>query len=93
VSFRRRLALSCGAAVAVAVVLGCGFAYWIVRDTLRDQIDNSLLSQVRNLSRRPPMAADEVMAEPIAKAASSMLSANTSLTTRDTENPLSVARW
>ena len=44
-SFRRRLALSCGAAVAVAVVLGCGFAYWIVRDTLRDQIDNSLLNQ------------------------------------------------
>ena len=62
VSFRRRLALSCGAAVAVAVVLGCGFAYWIVRDTLRDQIDNSLLSQVRNLATRPPMAADEVMA-------------------------------
>ena len=61
-SFRRRLALSCGAAVAVAVVLGCGFAYWIVRDTLRDQIDNSLLSQVRNLTQRPPMAADEVMA-------------------------------
>ena len=61
-SFRRRLALSCGAAVAVAVVLGCGFAYWIVRDTLRDQIDNSMLSQVRNLSQRPPLAADEVMA-------------------------------
>ena len=61
-SFRRRLALSCGAAVAVAVVLGCGFAYWIVRDTLRDQIDNSMLSQVRNLAQRPPLAADEVMA-------------------------------
>ena len=42
---------------------------------------------------RMAMAADEVMAEPIANAASRTLSANTSLTTRDTENPLSVARW
>jgi two-component system sensor histidine kinase MprB len=42
VSFRRRLALSCGAAVAVAVVLGSVLAYWIVRDTLRDQLDSSL---------------------------------------------------
>jgi two-component system sensor histidine kinase MprB len=54
VSFRRRLALSCGAAVAVAVVLGCGFAYWIVRDTLREQIDSSLLSQVRMTAERSP---------------------------------------
>jgi two-component system sensor histidine kinase MprB len=59
-SFRRRLALSCGAAVAVAVVLGCGFAYWIVRDTLRDQIDNSLLTQVRMAAAGP--ALDEVVA-------------------------------
>ena len=42
---------------------------------------------------RMAMAVDEVMAEPIASAASTTLSANTSLTTRDTENPLSVARW
>ena len=41
-SFRRRLALSCGAAVAVAVVLGSVLAYLIVRDTLREQIDASL---------------------------------------------------
>jgi len=47
----------------------------------------------------PPMTksrvetvADEVMTEPIANAASRRLSANTSPTTRDTENPLSVAR-
>jgi two-component system sensor histidine kinase MprB len=52
VSFRRRLALSCGAAVAVAVVLGCGFAYWIVRDTLRDQLDSSLMNQVRMVEIR-----------------------------------------
>jgi two-component system, OmpR family, sensor histidine kinase MprB len=45
VSFRRRLALSCGAAVAVAVVLGSILAYWIVRDTLRDQLDSSLRNQ------------------------------------------------
>ena len=38
-SFRRRLALSCGAAVAVAVVLGSVLTYLIVRDTLREQID------------------------------------------------------
>ena len=41
-SFRRRLALSCGAAVAVAVVLGSVLTYLIVRDTLREQIDSSL---------------------------------------------------
>jgi hypothetical protein len=39
------------------------------------------------------IAVDEVMTEAIARAASRMLSANISLTTRDTENPLSVARW
>jgi two-component system sensor histidine kinase MprB len=44
-SFRRRLALSCGAAVAVVVVLGSVLAYWIVSDTLHDQIDDSLRSQ------------------------------------------------
>ncbi|HWK25880.1 MAG TPA: HAMP domain-containing sensor histidine kinase [Solirubrobacter sp.] len=49
-SFRRRLALSCGAAVAVAVVLGSALAYWIVRDTLRDQIDHSLREQPLSVS-------------------------------------------
>ena len=44
-SFRRRLGLSCGAAVAVAVVLGSGLAYWIVRGTLRGEIDGSLRAQ------------------------------------------------
>jgi two-component system sensor histidine kinase MprB len=41
-SFRRRLALSCGAAVAVVVVLGSVLGYLVVRDTLLDQIDASL---------------------------------------------------
>src|SRR5689334_18961977 len=44
-SFRRRLALSCGAAVAVTVVLGSALAYWVVRDTLRDRLDDSLRTQ------------------------------------------------
>ena len=42
---------------------------------------------------RTEIVVDEVIAEPIASAASTMLSRNTSLTTRDTEKPLSVARW
>jgi two-component system, OmpR family, sensor histidine kinase MprB len=44
-SFRRRLALSCAAAVAVVVVFGSGLAYWIVSNTLHDQIDSSLRDQ------------------------------------------------
>ena len=44
-SFRRRLALSCGAAVAITVVLGSALAYWVVRDTLRDRLDDSLRTQ------------------------------------------------
>jgi two-component system sensor histidine kinase MprB len=42
VSFRRRLTLACAAAVALAVVLAAGLTYWIVRDALRQQIDQSL---------------------------------------------------
>ncbi len=45
-SFRRRLALCCAAAVAVAVVLGSVLGYLIVRGTLRGEIDDSLRSQV-----------------------------------------------
>ncbi|MDA0165368.1 HAMP domain-containing histidine kinase [Solirubrobacter ginsenosidimutans] len=44
-SFRRRLALSCAAAVAVVVVFGSGLAYWIVSDTLHGQVDSSLRDQ------------------------------------------------
>jgi two-component system sensor histidine kinase MprB len=46
VSFRRRLALSCAVAVAVAVVLGSVGAYLLVRGTLLGQIDASLREQV-----------------------------------------------
>ena len=45
-SFRRRLALSCGAAVAIVVVLGSVLAYFVVRDTLRGEIDAALRRQV-----------------------------------------------
>jgi two-component system, OmpR family, sensor histidine kinase MprB len=42
VSFRRRIAFTAAAAVAVAVALGSLVAYFVVRDTLRGQIDASL---------------------------------------------------
>jgi two-component system sensor histidine kinase MprB len=42
VSLRRRIALTAAAAVAVAVALGSVVAYFVVRDTLRGQIDASL---------------------------------------------------
>jgi two-component system, OmpR family, sensor histidine kinase MprB len=49
-SLRRRLMLACAAAVALAVVLAAGLTYWLVRDTLRDQIDASL-SEARPIQR------------------------------------------
>jgi two-component system sensor histidine kinase MprB len=63
VSFRRRLALSCGVAVAVAVVLGSVLTYVIVRDTLRDQIDASLseMSGEASLSVSGPVPRDRVL--------------------------------
>jgi two-component system sensor histidine kinase MprB len=56
-SFRRRLALSCGAAVAVTVVLGSALAYWVVRDTLRDRLDDSLRTQAMTAQLPPGVAA------------------------------------
>ena len=53
VSFRRRLVLSCGAAVALVVVLGCGLAYWVVRDTLRAEIDDALRNEVAAAAGAP----------------------------------------
>ncbi len=49
-SFRRRLTLACGAAVALVVVLGSGLAYWVVRDTLHGEIDDAL---TRDAMERP----------------------------------------
>ena len=51
-SFRRRLALSTAAAVAVVAVLGSVLAYLIVRATLRDQIDDALRNQVEMIELR-----------------------------------------
>jgi two-component system sensor histidine kinase MprB len=56
-SFRRRLTLACAAAVALAVVLAAGLTYWFVRDTLRDQIDDSLRGARPFSSPLPPGAA------------------------------------
>jgi two-component system, OmpR family, sensor histidine kinase MprB len=44
-TFRRRLALCCAAAVAVTAVLGSGLAYVIVRGTLRGEVDRDLEKQ------------------------------------------------
>jgi two-component system sensor histidine kinase MprB len=61
-SFRRRLALSCAGAVAFAVVLGSVLAYFIVRGTLRGQIDSALREQqVRFDAPMPPGGVGNVM--------------------------------
>jgi two-component system, OmpR family, sensor histidine kinase MprB len=64
VTFRRRLTLSCAAAVAVAVMLGSVLAYLIVRGTLRGQIDSALRNQVIRVDSQavpPPGSADQLM--------------------------------
>ena len=63
-SFRRRLTLTCAAAVAVVAVLGSLLAYVIARDTLRGQIDRSLRDQARLMETRPapsPAAGDVML--------------------------------
>ena len=57
-SFRRRLALSTAAAVAVVAVLGSVLAYLIVRATLRDQVDGALRNQVEMIAVRACVEAD-----------------------------------
>ena len=52
-SFRRRLALSTAAAVAVVAVLGSVLAYLIVRATLREQVDGALRNQADMIAVRP----------------------------------------
>jgi two-component system sensor histidine kinase MprB len=53
-TFRRRLALSCAGAVAVAVILGSILAYVIVRGTLRGQIDTALLKELPRFQMNAP---------------------------------------
>ena len=55
-SFRARLALGSAAAVAVAIVVSSIVVYFLVRNELRSEIDNSLRSQavqIPNLPGRP----------------------------------------
>jgi two-component system sensor histidine kinase MprB len=54
-SFRRRIAFTAAAAVAVAVVLGSVVAYVVVRDTLLGQIDTSLRNVPIPPAERLPM--------------------------------------
>ena len=56
-SFRRRLALSTAAAVAVVAVLGSVLAYLIVRATLREQVDGALRNQVEMMAVRQSVQA------------------------------------
>jgi len=59
-SLRRRIAFTAAAAVAVAVVLGSLAAYFVVRDTLREQIDRSLTAGTTFSVALPPGARPEV---------------------------------
>ena len=76
-SFRRRLTLACAAAVALAVVLAAGLTYWLVRDTLRDQIDASLREARPRIERlsapAPGLQVDRMTAERVRLQSSSPL--------------------
>ncbi len=61
-SFRVRLALVASAAVAVAVVLVSIAAYFIVRNELRDEVDESLRDTAQLITRQPGRAAAELFA-------------------------------
>jgi two-component system, OmpR family, sensor histidine kinase MprB len=52
VSLRRRLALLSAAAVALTVVLGSAITYVLVRDSLRDQVDDDLRGQAEMSAAR-----------------------------------------
>ena len=54
-TLRRRLALACGAAVALVVVLGSVVAYGLVRDNMLDEIDGSLREAVAVFDQGPPV--------------------------------------
>jgi two-component system sensor histidine kinase MprB len=75
VTFRRRLALSCAAAVAVAVVLGSVLAYLIVRGTLRGQIDATLRRQVTQVADMPVIGVSRTSVAQVPEDAKQLLSA------------------
>lgn len=53
-SLRRRLVLLSAAAVAVAVIAAAVVSYAVVRNELRDQVDNQLVAQARLATARQP---------------------------------------
>jgi two-component system, OmpR family, sensor histidine kinase MprB len=67
-SLRARLTLVAAAAVAVAVALASGVGYFVVRDQLRDQVDEGLEERAVKIQRAPfrrrlPVIADPVLGE------------------------------
>jgi two-component system, OmpR family, sensor histidine kinase MprB len=52
-SFRARLTLVSAAAVALAVVLAAPVVYFVVRDGLRDQVDEGLMQRAAQIERFP----------------------------------------
>ncbi len=52
-SFRARLTLVAAVAVALAVVVASVLVFVVVRDQLRDEVDERLVSQARELAHRP----------------------------------------
>jgi two-component system, OmpR family, sensor histidine kinase MprB len=56
VSFRRRVAFTAAAAVAIAVAIGSVVAYLVVRDTLLGQVDRSLRVRAEGMQQSPGSA-------------------------------------
>lgn len=56
-SFRRRIALLAGLAVAVAILLASTLAYLTVRGQLLNQVDDSLSARAEQFARRGPLGA------------------------------------
>jgi two-component system sensor histidine kinase MprB len=62
-SFRARLALVAAAAVALAVVLASVTTYVVVREELRDTVDEGLQNRVDEIRRLPPPAVARALFE------------------------------
>ena len=54
-TLRRRLALACGGAVALVVVLGSLVAYGLVRENMLDEVDSSLRAAATAFGEMPPL--------------------------------------
>ena len=62
-TLRRRLALACGAAVALVVVLGSIVAYGLVRANMLEEIDASLREAAASFTQLPPMPEPRLVPE------------------------------